>query len=86
MIIDWLLSNWLNGEALYRYKMLKAIDLARQPIWDFNKLESKTNGLRVIKRFERVNKVKFDPFNNDHLDLIYGNASNESFFRSMTHL
>ena len=67
----------------YLRAMLRAIDLARKPdtFWD-GKRYSKTYGLRVIKTFERVNGVPFDPFNGEHLSLIEGNAHHEHFFRT----
>ena len=65
----------------YVRAMMKAIDKARTPVFICEKQESKTNGLRVIKRFERINGLKFDPFNKDHVGAVYGNASHESFFR-----
>ena len=83
MIKDWIICNWLQGYDLYKYKMIMAINIARKPnSYDGNK-ESMTNGLRVIRRFEIVNNIDFDPFDKTHLSMIYGNAVHESFFRSL---
>jgi hypothetical protein len=73
---------WFYSERKrYVRAMLKAINKAREPIWIDEKWQSKTDGLRVIKRFERVNKTKFDPHSKRHLEMIHGNASHEHFFR-----
>lgn len=66
----------------WRFKraMLRAIRKARTDIW-VGPDESMTCGLRVIKRFERVNRRRFDPFNKDHVFLISGNGSFEAHFR-----
>ena len=71
----------LSDEKRHTKAMLKAVDKARQPVWINEAKESKTNGLRVIRRFERVNKTTFNPFSKRHVELIYGNASHEAFFR-----
>lgn len=63
--------------------MLKAIDVARDPVWIGEDRVSRTMGLRVIKRFERVNNCAFDPFNDYHVELVHGHASNELFFKKM---
>ena len=65
----------------YTYAMIKAIDKAREPVWIGEQWQSKANGLCVIRRFERINKRAFDPFSEEHLKLIAGNASHEAFFR-----
>lgn len=44
---------------------------------------SRTCGLRVIRRFEKVNGITFDPSNYRHLEMIRGNAEYEEFFRRM---
>lgn len=67
----------------YVRAMLKAIDIAREPVFIGETRQSKTNGLRVIRRFERVNKTTFNPFDKRHLELIHGCASHESFFRKV---
>lgn len=64
----------------YIRAMLKAIDSARQPVWIGEKVQSKTNGLRVIRRFEKVNKCTFNPFDDYHVLLISGHANTEHFF------
>lgn len=60
--------------------MMKAIDIARISYFLGGK-SSKTDGLRVIRRFERVNGVVFDPNNSNHLSVVSGNGHNENFFR-----
>lgn len=69
-----MLDNLLSKYKAYRYKpaMIKAIKLAGS---------SKTDGLRVIRLFEKMNGVRFDPFDNSHLNLISGMGHHESFFR-----
>lgn len=47
------------------------------------KLASRTNGLRAIRRFEKVNGCKFNPTNPTHLMLIAGTAHHEVFFRKV---
>lgn len=65
------------------YLMLRAINYARQPVWIGEKRQSITDGLRVIKRFEIVNNTSFDPFNSEHVYVVAGCASHESFFRKI---
>ena len=79
--IDRFVMCFLPKSKRYTYSMMKAIDKAREPIWIGEKLQSKTDGLRVIRRFERVNKTAFNPFSEKHLEFIAGNASHEAFFR-----
>lgn len=67
---------------LYVRAMFKSIECARDKKMHANRM-SKTDGLRVIKRFERVNRIAFDPFNATHNDTIYGCANDESFFRAI---
>lgn len=70
----------------YTYAMMNAIDLARKPtkfeLQFSGSMQSRTNGLRVIRRFEKVNKIPFNPLNDRHLKLVEGNAGHEAFFRS----
>jgi len=73
--------NEMVRNKRYIKAMLKAIDKAREPVFIGEEWQSKTNGLRVIRRFERVNNTTFDPFDKRHLELIHGCASHESFFR-----
>ena len=75
---------------LQRYKkykrlkaMMHAIELAQTSVYDFDKKSSKADGLRVIRRFERLNNITFGPFNNDHLELINGGGIHEEFFRNV---
>ena len=76
-----LVMCFLPPSKRYAYAMLRAVDKARAPVWIGEKWQSKTDGLRVIRRFERVNKTSFDPFSEAHLELTAGNASHEAFFR-----
>ena len=76
-----LVMCFLSPSKRYIYAMLRAVDKAREPFWIGEQWQSKTDGLRVIRRFERVNKTSFDPFNEEHLNLIAGHASHEAFFR-----
>lgn len=66
----------------YVRAMLKSIEYAREKTMHANRM-SKTDGLRVIKRFEKVNGIAFDPFNPMHNNIIYGCANDESFFRAI---
>lgn len=63
--------------------MMRAIDLARTC---GGKVYSKTDGLRVIRRFERSNGIRFDPFNEYHLQAVSGMAWNESLIRRLKNL
>jgi len=72
---------FLSERKRYVRAMLKAINKAREPVWIDEKQQSKTDGLRAIKRFERVNKTKFYPFDKRHIEMIHGNARYEHFFR-----
>lgn len=72
----------INKRNSYIKAMLKAINLARSES-SLNPKSSMTDGLRVIRRFEKINNIKFDPFNKTHLNKIAYNGSHESFFRSM---
>lgn len=42
-----------------------------------------TNGLRVIRRFEQLNNVEFDPFNRQHRIIIFNCGVHEEFFRAI---
>lgn len=56
--------------------MLKAIDLAKGK-------STRTDGLRVIRSFEDVNGVAFDPNNLSHQLLVCGRGDTEGFFRAI---
>lgn len=71
----------MSPKERYIYAMLNAINYARQPVWIGENCQSMTDGLRVIKRFEKVNNTRFDPFNSEHVDAVTGYASCESFLR-----
>jgi hypothetical protein len=62
--------------------MLNSIERARENTIYKNKM-SRTDGLRVIKRFEKVNGITFNPFCAAHNEKIRGCANNESFFRAV---
>ncbi len=74
--------NWPERKK-YVHAMLNAINKARRSIWMFEQQESKTNGLRVIRRFELVNKTTFNPFDKTHIEHIHGNGNNESLIRRL---
>jgi hypothetical protein len=65
----------------YRRAMFRAIRIACYDPLSKRK-PSKTYGLRTIKSFERVNGMKFNPFNETHIDRIAGMASHEALFRA----
>ena len=69
---------------LYRKYMFKAIDAARNSL--FENRASKTDGLRTIKEFEKVNSIQFDPFNSFHVQTISGLANFTAFFRAAKRL
>ncbi len=72
----------MNRSRKYKKAMLKAIDIARSVSNGIDvKKYSKTDGFRVIKRFEAVNDISFDPFDSSHLRMITGKANHERFFR-----
>ena len=60
----------------YVRSMMMAIEWAKGS-------STKTNGLRVIRRFENVNNVEFDPSNRSHQLLVCGHGDTEEFFRSV---
>ena len=80
-LFERLVMCFLPPSKRYTYAMIKAISKARDPVWIGEQRQSKTDGLRVIRRFDRVNKTAFNPLNEEHLELIAGNASHEAFFR-----
>lgn len=77
---------FLTQRQKYVRAMLKAIDKARFVYWQGKVKYSKTMGLRVIKRFERVNKTKFDPFNDLHVEYVTGHGDNEHLFYKLKRL
>lgn len=65
----------------YIKAMLEAIDDARTSVWTESHRTTRANGLRAIRTFERVNGIKFDPFNESHRQKTDGSGIHESFFR-----
>ena len=65
----------------YIKAMLEAIDGARTSVWNESHRTTRTNGLRAIKTFERVNGVAFNPFDESHLLKVAGEGIDEAFFR-----
>ena len=80
-LFERLFMCFLPPSKRYTYAMIKCIDKARNSAFIGDQRQSKTDGLRAVRRFERVNKIVFNPFNKEHSKLIAGNASNEAFFR-----
>jgi len=73
----------LRKRKKYVRGMMKAIESARKPKACYvNNNFSKTDALRVIKRFEKVNKMQFDPYDKRQIACISGKARYESFFRN----
>lgn len=66
----------------YAKAMLAAIDKARYTNSNRSYC-SKTDGLRVIRRFEEVNNIAFDPFNPHHVDMVSGWGWNENMLRAL---
>ncbi len=56
----------------YVRAMLNAIDKARTNQWDPANPVSKADGLRVIRDFERINQVEFNPFDRQHVERVSG--------------
>ena len=44
---------------------------------------SKTDGLRAIRRFEKVNRTAFNPFDKYHQSIVNGCGETESLLRSL---
>jgi hypothetical protein len=65
----------------YITAMLEAIDDARTSTWNPHHVTTRTNGLRAIKTFERVNGIAFDPFSESHRFKVSGAGIHEAFFR-----
>jgi hypothetical protein len=69
---------------IYVFGMMRAINKLRSVYRLGKKIKyTKTDALSMINRFERVNKEKFNPFDNYHLSILTNEVENESFFRSM---
>ena len=66
---------------IYVIRMMRAIEIARYRGWYANKA-TRTEGLLVIRTFERINGCAFDPANAVHLDMVRGRANEAAFFRS----
>jgi hypothetical protein len=77
------LRAYLNRRR-YVFAMMRAIHKATYNVWGGPR-SSKTDGLRVIRSFERINKIPFDPFDHYHVHIVNGNGRHEHFFR-MTRL
>ena len=72
---------FLTQRQKYVRAMLKAIDKARQPTLGDPRTYSRTFGLRVIKRFRKANNhLRFNPFDEFHVETVTGMASNEHLF------
>ena len=67
----------------YVKAMLKAIKKARHNCWDEDNPAPMTDGLRVIRTFERVNGIKFDPFDEQHVYMVSSWGWAERSFRSL---
>lgn len=80
--------NFLGGlrEKRLRRKYVKAmmfaIKRAQTNVFD-KEPSSKTDALRAIRRFERVNNIQFNPFNKAHLNTVAGCGTHENFFRKI---
>ena len=60
---------------------MKAIAHAQSDNHLYTGTPSRTDGLRVIKRFEKENEISFNPFDLCHIDMISGKAIHERIFR-----
>jgi hypothetical protein len=70
-----------KNDKRYRKLMMKAINVARTSCLHVEKPCSKQSGLRVIKDFEKVNGISFDPSNQLHLGRVAGMAHHSNFLR-----
>jgi hypothetical protein len=62
--------------------MFKAMEICKKKTALFSsKGVTNTDALRCFRSFEKVNGIKFDPFNSSHIDVIRGNATHEKFFK-----
>lgn len=59
-----------------RRKMLNAIKIAAGN-------STMSNGLRAIRRFERINKIDFNPYNKSHISTVINCGEHEWFFRKV---
>jgi len=66
----------IDSRKKYRKAMRNAINIAK------GEEKSITDALRVIKHFEKVNHIIFDPFNQSHLNRVRNHAADEKFFRN----
>ncbi len=65
----------------YRRAMMRAINKATAPISSVAVRVSRSYGLRVIREFEQINDVVFDPFDLIHVDMVHGKAVHLWFSR-----
>ena len=72
---------FLPASRRYTYAMMRAINKAREPCFVGETWASKADGLRVIRRFELVNKTAFNPFLVEHINTVAFQAAHEQFFR-----
>jgi len=75
----------MKSRRQYASAMIYAIELSREDTWTGRKTTS-TNGLRGIRKFEKVNGLTFNPFDSWHLRKIEGAGSHEDFFRKAKRL
>ena len=73
-------------EEITRAKYVKAymVAITKGQKYTFSEyMSSKSNALRAIKRFENINNIKFDPFDEYHVRTIAGCGPWEEFFRNI---
>ena len=70
----------MKNRKRYVKAMMKAIAYAQSDNHPYTGTPSRTDGLRVIKRFEKENKIPFDPFDLFHIKMISGKAIYERIF------
>lgn len=75
----------VKSRRKYVMAMLKAIDLSAGRVGNSCYVNSctRTAGLRCIKTFEKVNIIKFDPFNRDHVLKVQNRARFGEVIRNM---
>lgn len=72
--------KYILRRIFVRY-MIKAIDVARSESFASPK-STMTNGLRVIRRFEKVNGIEFNPRDSLHISFVRRMGCHEDFFRT----
>jgi len=77
-------SLFISDRQKYVRAMMKAIKAGcTDSIAFLNEAGTRTDALRAIRRFEKVNGFSFNPHEDQHVDKIRGCSRHESLFRSL---